>query len=1000
MDFDMDNTQSIMLNYLKAMPSWMKCREQGKHWEALDHLEQMAKYSQNDMLGTFLINMGFSEAYESLCQYDKALYYVELSFDVIANLHDAGKESTVSDEVRQCLIDWSVFQFFSVLTSFGEYDYAEQCYRLVMKRMGTFLNPGFAHIQGLLSFARMFYHKREYEKAKVVGEAAKGIYGMLEYGSHNIEAEICYLLSDIYSALDEPKKMSEMLEYAIIIYAKNEEYTNYRYWAMAYEHTARLFDRHNLKPKAVTNYVRKLAALMPQLYAEVMEITSDDIRIAVWRGFHGMLQTIHNISRSRAKCISDTDSYNLLLKSKDLLAEADYVINKYLPKRYEEFENKKTEFIDKRVKVQGMKSMFAEIWYLGKEGVFQEKHLFKAMKIIKQNTRNNFPGNKIDELLSNASEAYEKGIEIPRHIAVLTCAIIEDVICVASLLCNGKLHIEKFDITEIKNLTKSLQQARGDTARDKVLHSMYQLFILPFADKLRNVKTLIMVPCTKLYELPFGRFIDEHGTALSDKFYVDVSKDLTQFYGGLQDKLKNMMDDLTNYESDCEHIEREIAPHVRQIDFASYMSNMNADCVLKNIPKDSALLEYGCSDFGDGGGVYYAYIVIRGEKIKKKYLKDYEEINNTINSLRKKIEARNELHDDLKKLWQMLVEPVISRLKGIKHLYIAPDGELFKLPFELLLSEKGTSLAEMFAVSFVSTGRDFSRFGKRGKRGYTSAAIIADPLYDIEETTKKSNANVSSKQSRSTVKLEAYSQLRYATLEAKMLVEAFDGKPTERYLSDATKYALAEVGSPDIIHIATHGFSHENQPFSNEYGIAETQAEYPMVRCGLIFSGANNWLKSTKTSEKHGDGILNAKEVLKLDLFETDLLVLSACQTGIGETKNGEGIKSLRRSFELVGVRSIVCTLWSVDDLASSILMTKFYDNLFTRQMNKSDALYHAKKYIRTMTYLQLFEYCQKTGIEEWAEKIIDLSEERLNETSYYTHPYYWAGYILQGDIE
>ena len=87
-----------------------------------------------------------------------------------------------------------------------------------------------------------------------------------------------------------------------------------------------------------------------------------------------------------------------------------------------------------------------------------------------------------------------------------------------------------------------------------------------------------------------------------------------------------------------------------------------------------------------------------------------------------------------------------------------------------------------------------------------------------------------------------------------------------------------------------------------------------MIRCGLAFAGVNNRLENQTVLEQYGNGILTAKEVLSLNLHETDLVVLSACETGRGEVRSGEGIQGLRRAFELAGVRTLLCTLWKVDD--------------------------------------------------------------------------------------
>jgi CHAT domain-containing protein len=174
----------------------------------------------------------------------------------------------------------------------------------------------------------------------------------------------------------------------------------------------------------------------------------------------------------------------------------------------------------------------------------------------------------------------------------------------------------------------------------------------------------------------------------------------------------------------------------------------------------------------------------------------------------------------------------------------------------------------------------------------------------------------------------------------------------------------------------------------------------PLSRCGLIFSGFINWLKSDRKIifKDYGDGILTARDVLSLNLPKTDLLVLSACQTALGDVKNGDGIKGLRRSFEIAGVRSIICTLWKVNDLSSAILMEQFYKNLFSLNMDKLQALSNAKDYVKKLTPNKLYDYCVKNNApKEIMDEVAEKKEE--SEKPPFEHPYYWAGYILQGNI-
>lgn len=143
-----------------------------------------------------------------------------------------------------------------------------------------------------------------------------------------------------------------------------------------------------------------------------------------------------------------------------------------------------------------------------------------------------------------------------------------------------------------------------------------------------------------------------------------------------------------------------------------------------------------------------------------------------------------------------------------------------------------------------------------------------------------------------------------------------------------------------ILHISTHGFFHDSGAFTN-----------PMQNSGLLFAGSQKYWSNDTTvaSINETDGILRADEISKLDLTACRLVVLSACQTGLGEY-NSEGVYGLQRAFKLAGVKSILMSLWSVDDNATCDLMTEFYKNIITGD-TPDTALKNARLSLRNKGY-------------------------------------------------
>ena len=149
--------------------------------------------------------------------------------------------------------------------------------------------------------------------------------------------------------------------------------------------------------------------------------------------------------------------------------------------------------------------------------------------------------------------------------------------------------------------------------------------------------------------------------------------------------------------------------------------------------------------------------------------------------------------------------------------------------------------------------------------------------------------------------------------------------------------------------------------------------ERALVRSGLLFSGANHALNGNPIKGGIDDGVLTAKELANIDFRKLNLAVLSACQSGLGDV-TGEGVFGMQRGFKKAGARTLLMSLWKVDDKATAILMREFYHNLIIGK-SKYEALRNAQKYLRN--YQEVNE---------------DMSNKK---TKKYSSPYYWAAFVL-----
>ena len=224
-----------------------------------------------------------------------------------------------------------------------------------------------------------------------------------------------------------------------------------------------------------------------------------------------------------------------------------------------------------------------------------------------------------------------------------------------------------------------------------------------------------------------------------------------------------------------------------------------------------------------------------------------------------------------------------------------------------------------------------------------------------------------------------------------------------------------------IIHVATHGFywtGEEAEKIGRMLGRLELmesgndnriREDKSLSRSGLLFSGANNALKQGyRKMDGVNDGILTAREIAGMDLRGTDLVVLSACQTGLGEV-SGEGVFGLQRGFKKAGVNALMMSLWKVDDEATSMLMREFYDNYLAKGMDLQHSLHEAQKTVREYECeVEVEQDSQENGesgllidrLNNRSENVAESSEVKKIKTRKFQNPRYWAGFVLLDAID
>jgi CHAT domain-containing protein len=300
--------------------------------------------------------------------------------------------------------------------------------------------------------------------------------------------------------------------------------------------------------------------------------------------------------------------------------------------------------------------------------------------------------------------------------------------------------------------------------------------------------------------------------------------------------------------------------------------------------------------------------------------------------------------------------------------------------------------------------------------------VTADPDFDLGGDNAAAEGEIARSPRRHSRDLIAahfsFGRLPGTRVEGEHIAGLLGAQP---WLQDrALEARLKAACSPRLLHLATHGFFLPDQPYdpntiSHTLGTMSLQGadmgrmlgpelENPLLRSGLALARVNTWLRGGNPPQEAEDGLLTAEDVSGLDLLDTELVVLSACETGLGEVRTGEGVFGLRRAFVLAGAKTLVMSLWKVPDLATAVLMERFYHNLL-RGHARDAALREAQGYTRDVTVSQIrTPWLTAETIARLAVGDAELREEletlatQPNDFRPFNEPVYWGGFICQGD--
>lgn len=352
-----------------------------------------------------------------------------------------------------------------------------------------------------------------------------------------------------------------------------------------------------------------------------------------------------------------------------------------------------------------------------------------------------------------------------------------------------------------------------------------------------------------------------------------------------------------------------------------------------------------------------------GSDMESKFIKFYH------NSIRYQIEDARSYQNYFETLAKALTPLKIQKV------YFSPDGVYNQLNINSLFNPVSKKfVVDEFQIHLLTNSKDLLEIQPE-RRVNEIPVLIGFPKFNVEKGTATSaEANATRGRTRGGLTRgmrgllrfmrgdEGITELPGTQKEINDISKLFGNQPQVFLAHQASEDVAKAVNNPPILHIATHGYFLEDEEAADRMN---TQyVTNPLLKAGLILAGAENFLlDGVPVNDAGDDGILTAYEAMNLKLDKTQLVVLSACETGLGEVKNGEGVYGLQRAFKLAGTKSIVMSLWSVDDDATQELMTNFYSELL------------------------------KTGNQHEAFRI---AQQKIKEK--FVKPFYWGAFIMVGN--
>ncbi len=430
--------------------------------------------------------------------------------------------------------------------------------------------------------------------------------------------------------------------------------------------------------------------------------------------------------------------------------------------------------------------------------------------------------------------------------------------------------------------------------------------------------------------------------------WIGQKEALARYYSLSKEELKSQKIDLSVLEKTANELERSLSQ--RSTDFAKgyEAEKVTWNSIANRLLDSEAVLELirvrgFDKDFTDQTR-YVALVVSKGiSQPRMVFLENGNELETRYAKFYKNaVQQRVADQYSYSQYWER-IDPLLT---GKKTVYISPDGVYNQINVNTLKKTDGDYLLKRYDIVSIGNSKDIIMLkDKKPIISKKEAFVLGFPDYGGNAVALPGTK----------VEIDGINKI----------LGASGYKVVKREQREASESSLKAVNAPTLIHIATHGYflADADLKGGDAMGIdAENAKNNPLLRSGLILAGVQSQNNNSVDLNSNDNGVLTAYEAMNMSLEGTDLIILSACETGLGDVRAGEGVYGLQRAFLVAGANALIMSLWKVDDAATQELMTNFYTNW------------------------------SKTGNKQKSFK-----QAQLQLMAKYKDPYYWGAFVMMG---